>query len=58
VLLTVGLAGYAFHQRQAATIARDEAESRMVAVEDGQPAMRAAVPLTRPGQAARANSVA
>jgi len=36
VLLTVGLAGYAFHQRQAATAASNEAESRTVAVEAGQ----------------------
>ena len=36
VLLTVGLAGYAFHQRQLATTARDQAESRTVAVEAGQ----------------------
>jgi WD40 repeat protein len=36
VLLTVGLAGYTFHQRQAATTARDEAESRAVAVEADQ----------------------
>ncbi len=36
VLLTVGLAGYAFHQRQAATTASNEAESRTVAVEAGQ----------------------
>ncbi len=36
VLLTVGLAGYAFHQRHAAMIASDEAESRTVAVEADQ----------------------
>ena len=36
VLLTVGLVGYAFHQRQAATTASNEAESRTVAVEAGQ----------------------
>ena len=43
VLLTIALVGYAFHQRQAATIARDaattardEAESRTVAVEADQ----------------------
>ncbi len=36
VLLTVGLAVYAFHQRHAAMIARNEAESRTVAVEAGQ----------------------
>jgi WD40 repeat protein/transcriptional regulator with XRE-family HTH domain len=36
VLLTVGLAGYSFHQRQLATTARDQAESRTVAVEAGQ----------------------
>jgi WD40 repeat protein/transcriptional regulator with XRE-family HTH domain len=36
VLLTVALAAYAFRQRQAATTARDEAESRTVAVEANQ----------------------
>ena len=36
VLLTIGLAGYAFHQRQLATTARDQAESRTVAVEANQ----------------------
>ena len=36
VLLTLGLAAYAFHQRHAAMIASDEAESRTVAVEAGQ----------------------
>jgi WD40 repeat protein/transcriptional regulator with XRE-family HTH domain len=36
VLLTVGLAGYAFHQRQIASTAKDQAESRTVAIEAGQ----------------------
>ncbi|HEY2306460.1 MAG TPA: helix-turn-helix domain-containing protein [Streptosporangiaceae bacterium] len=36
VLLTVGLAGYAFHQRQAVSTVKDEAESRAVAVEADQ----------------------
>ncbi len=36
VLLTIGLAGYAFGQRQLAATARDQAESRTVAVEAGQ----------------------
>ena len=36
VLLTIGLAGYAFSQRQLAATARDQAESRTVAVEAGQ----------------------
>ena len=36
VLLTVGLAGYAFHQRQAVSTVKDEAESRAVAVEANQ----------------------
>ncbi|HEV3067616.1 MAG TPA: helix-turn-helix domain-containing protein [Streptosporangiaceae bacterium] len=36
VLLTVGLAIYAFHQRQIATAAKDQAESRTVAIESGQ----------------------
>jgi Novel STAND NTPase 1/WD domain, G-beta repeat len=36
VLLTVSLAGYAFRQREAATVARDQAESRTLAVEAGQ----------------------
>jgi len=36
VLVAVGLAGYAFRQRQAATTAKEEAESRTVAVEAGE----------------------
>jgi WD40 repeat protein/transcriptional regulator with XRE-family HTH domain len=36
ILLTVAVAGYAFHQRQLATTAKDQAESRTVAIESGQ----------------------
>jgi WD40 repeat protein/transcriptional regulator with XRE-family HTH domain len=36
VVVAVGLAGYAFRQRQIATTAKEEAESRTVAVEAGQ----------------------
>jgi WD40 repeat protein/transcriptional regulator with XRE-family HTH domain len=36
VLLTVGLAGYAFHQRQLLLTAQDPAESRTVAIESDQ----------------------
>src|SRR5262249_57279161 len=39
VLVAAGLAGYAFRQRQLATTAKDEAESRTVAIEanEGRP---------------------
>ena len=51
VVVAVGLAGYAFRQRQIATTAKEEAESRTVAVEAGQvrpndPALAAQLSLT------------